>query len=363
MGYRLFGIEMQSPFIIGSGPLSYGAPGLIRLHQAGAGAVVTKTINLVAAENAVTHMASCGMNTLINCEKWSDYGPERWITNDIPQSKTAGVVVIASVGVSLCAQPELVTRMIEAGADMIELVSYDETELKTMAETLRPYCTVPMLAKLSANYRDMLEVAGACRKAGCDGFTACDSIGPVMKIDIETGRPVLGGKDGKGWLSGAMIKPIILQKIVELRQKFDCPIIGLGGITTWQDAIEFTMAGADALGICTAPILMGVETIGKLNKGVERYLADRGYDGLDAIRGITLSRLPEQELMDSFHMGFQKENCIGCGRCVTVCAYGVRALDEDGNMTVDEAACRSCGLCVSVCPKSCITVNRGLISC
>lgn len=354
MAYRLLGIKMQSPLVVGSGPLTYGAPGMIRLHRAGAGAAVTKTINLTAAKNPVNHISGYGADTLINCEKWSDYGPERWIEKEIPEAKAAGAVVIASIGASVCEKPELLKEIVQAGADLVELVAYGEGELAPMVEKLRPYCAAPMLAKLSANYRDMMAVARACRDAGCNGFTACDSVGPAMKINIETGRPALGSKYGRGWLSGATIKPLIINRIVELRQEFDCPIVGLGGIMAWEDCIEYTMAGATMLGVCTAPMIMGVEVIGKLLKGMEEYLAAHGYQSLEEIRGLSLQYLPEREIMGGYRMGFKKEQCIGCRRCVRVCPYGARTLDRERKMEVDEAKCRECGLCVSVCPKDCL---------
>lgn len=356
MEHQLSGIRMQSPIIIGSGPLSYGAPGLIRLHQAGAGAVVTKTINLLAAKNPVPHIAGCGANTLVNCEKWSDYSPEQWIKSEIPAAKQEGVVVIASVGASAVEQPEIVASLVRAGADMVELVSYTEADLPQMVKVLRSYCSVPMFAKLSSNYGDFLGVAHSCNEYGCDGFTACDSIGPAIKIDIETGRPVLGDADGRGWLSGAAIKPLILHRVLELRQEFECPIIGLGGITAWEDCIEFSMAGANAFGICSAPMLQGVQAIKKLDQGIVSYLQSHNHQDINEICGLTARHLLAKEQPEPYHMGFQSERCTACRRCVTVCPYAARALGGDKEMHVDHAICRSCGLCVSVCPGKCLKV-------
>ena len=355
MHQRLFGIPLQSPFIIGSGPLCSDAEGIIALHRAGAGAMVTKTINLTPAINASRHIASCGQNSLLNCEAWSEYTADRWIETELPKAKAAGAVVIVSVGSSLIEQPALITELIAAGADMIEAVAYSEAELPALIQALSPHCTVPLLVKLSANYRDLLQTAKACLQAGGNGFTACDSVGPALHIDIHTGIPSLVG-NGTGWLSGAMIKPIILHRVYSLREHFDCPIIGLGGIMTVQDCIEYTMAGADALSICTAAMLHGPGIIQKLISGVEQYLAKNNYKDLDEIRGLAQNRNSKE-----FRMDFRKEDCISCMRCVTVCCYGARALTKDKVMTVDESLCRNCGLCVSVCPRRCLDGEPALL--
>ena len=95
----LCGIEMDNPFVLGSGPLSYGAEGIIAATKAGAGAVVTKTIRREAAINPTPHMALCDGNSILNTEKWSDYPAERWIKEELQKCKEGGVkVLIAGAG-------------------------------------------------------------------------------------------------------------------------------------------------------------------------------------------------------------------------------------------------------------------------
>lgn len=125
-------------------------------------------------------------------------------------------------------------------------------------------------------------------------------------------------------------------------------------VAAGADAIEFAMAGADLIGVCTAPILQGVEIIRTMTGQIDDWLSARGCQSLADIRGAVLPHLPEQDVHEGYAMGFDGQRCIACRRCVTVCPYEARRLDEDKQMTVDPDRCRQCGLCVSVCPKNCL---------
>lgn len=344
-----FGTQLQSPVIIGSGPLSYSADGMLRLHQAGAGAVVTKTITRYAADNPYRHMVQCDTNTLINCEKWSDYPMERWLDTEIPKAVQAGVKCIASVGHTVQDSSLCVEKLEELGCTAIELVSYRDETVLPMLEDTKKRVKIPVIVKLSPNSSDLMGHARRCEEAGANAFTACDSMGPTLKIDIETGHPVLGGADGYGWLSGAMIRPFTLQKICELRKQTRLPIIGLGGVAKWQDAIEMIMAGANYIGICSAVILKGSEFIGKLDKQIDTYLAEHGYHSLEEISGVVQKFLPGKDEKKPYQMGYDLEKCNHCGRCIKVCPYHARTFGPDKTMVIDEKECRKCGLCVSIC--------------
>lgn len=356
MNISIFGIELQSPFIVGSGPLSYNAEGMIRLHRTGAGAVVTKTIRLEKAVNPVNHMVRCEKQGLINCEKWSDYDSGFWLDGELKKAVDAGVVCIASVGHTLEESSQILERLEHTGVPMVELVSYDRKELVPMIRDAKKRVSIPVLCKLSPNVPDFLEMAEACMAAGADGFTACDSMGPALRIDIETGQPLLGGTDGYGWVTGSSILPFIEQKICELRKVCHLPIIGLGGVMKWQDGIELVMAGADYIGVCSALIMNGPEYLSKLQKGVEGYLAGHGFQSLKEIRGTVHQYLPEPPGTD-FQMGFEKSRCTRCNMCIKACAYEARGFDEEGNMILDMERCRACGLCLTMCPVKAIFRN------
>ncbi len=348
---NIFGLRLKSTLILGSGPLSYGAEGMIRAHQAGAGAVATKTIRNKAACNPYPHIIKSTASSLINAEKWSDISGVRWVKEEIPKAKEAGVVVIASIGHT----PEEVENWIkpvdEAGADMIELVFYREEAIVSMTLRAKDSTDKPVIVKISPNWVDPLQTALEALEHGADGITAMDSVGPVLRIDIRTKKPLLGSEKGYGWLTGGAIKPIVLRYIAEIASRTDRPIIGLGGVMTASDAVEMLMAGASAVGVCSALILKGVEYLSRLNHGIKKLLAELNYATIASVSGAALPYLYNEEILDKFEFYFEESLCTACNICVQVCPYQARKL-ENKKMQLDEDKCRYCGLCASICPTA-----------
>ncbi len=353
------GMELSSPFVLGSGPLSYDGKGVIRAHRAGAGAVTTKTIRDDPADNPFPHMVAAGRDSLLNAEKWSDIPGKAWVESEIPRAKDAGAVVIASVGHTPLEADRWVGPLADAGADAIELVSYQESTLVPMIKIAKTVCSRPVLAKISPNWADPLSAAAAAVAAGADGLTAMDSLGPALAIDIETGHPILGGEGGSGWLTGRAIKPLILRYVADIAlSQLEVPVLGLGGVMDESDAVEYLMAGARVVGICTAPLLKGIEYISTLNERLAALMERLGYSSVADISGLALRHLDSGEVHDPFGFAFDAGRCTSCGRCVRVCPYESRSL-EGKTMAVDERSCRLCGLCASVCPTGALVCAPG----
>jgi len=114
------------------------------------------------------------------------------------------------------------------------------------------------------------------------------------------------------------------------------------------------MAGAGAVGICTAPMLRGVEYITVLNKGLSKLLESLGYSSISEVSGASLPYFYPHEVEQRFTFFFDPKTCISCGRCVQVCPYAARTLTDTTKavkaMELDESRCRYCGLCSSICP-------------
>ena len=349
----LCGLQLKNPLILASGPLSWSAAGIRAAFAAGAAAVVTKTIRPQATVNPVPHIAALRQGSLLNTEGWSDLPAERWIERELPSLADRNGVLIASLGHTPAEVEALAAPLVRAGADMLELVSYRAEDAAPMVAEAKKAISVPVLIKVSANWPNLLEVVNACLRAGADGITAIDSIGPALRVDVETGQPLLGSF---AWLSGTAIRPIVLRVVAEICLRHDIPVVGTGGVGRAEDVVEMVMAGATAVGVHTAPLLQGLSWFGKTLARLERWLDERGHACLADLRGIALPHLQEPAPHTPLTFAFDVESCTRCDRCVTVCAYRARDLSPDGQMSLDEAACRSCGLCASICPTGALRV-------
>jgi dihydroorotate dehydrogenase (fumarate) len=214
--------------------------------------------------------------------------------------------------------------------------------------------SIPVIAKVNGNWKNTDDIASACGKAGADGITAIDSIGPVYRVDIVSGRPLMGG-DGYAYLTGLPILPIALRFVHDIALKSDKDIIGVGGVSSAESALEMFMAGASACGICTAAILKGPDVFRELGEKLSRLMDRYGYPDIPSVSGLSLraERLPNRTPRD---FRFNAVRCTHCNRCVTACAYRARSF-KDKQALVDSRTCRVCGLCIGVCTQGAITLE------
>lgn len=346
--YDFLGVKINTPIVIGSGPLTYSAESIKELYENGAGISVTKTIKIDAAVNPIPHMQSSGNRSLINNELWSDYDYERWIKKELPILRENNIPVIASCGHTVEESSQMVEEIEKSGANIIELVSYNEDDLVPMLIDTKKRVSIPVIVKMPSRVKDMIALAKELEKNGADALTVSDSIGPAMRIDLKTGLSKLG--NGKsGWLTGEAILPFNINNIYEVRKNVEIPIIGLGGIMSYKDAIESVMAGANFVGVCTYPIMYGKKVLSKLNKDISNWLIENNYSSLEEIVGLVQKK--EEDIKGDFV--FNIEKCTKCKKCEIVCAYNARKIDED--MHLDKGRCRVCGLCSSVCPTGALT--------
>jgi dihydroorotate dehydrogenase (NAD+) catalytic subunit len=141
---------------------------------------------------------------------------------------------------------------------------------------------VPLIAKLTPQALDIGEIAKACEDAGADAVCAINTLGPGMVIDIESHMPILAFK--RGGLSGPMIKPVAVRCVFDIYKAVKIPIIGLGGITTGEDAIEMIMAGASLVGIGSAVRYRGIDVFAKVAKEMNAWLSDHNLS-MENIKG------------------------------------------------------------------------------
>jgi dihydroorotate dehydrogenase (fumarate) len=323
----LCGLKLKNPLILASGPLSWSAEGIQAAFAAGAAAVVTKTIRPQATLNPVPHIAALGRGSLLNTEGWSDLPAEQWIERELLALLDRDGLLIASLGHTPADVAQLAGPLAEAGADMLEVVSYRAEDAAPIVAAAKRAVSVPVLIKVSANWPDLLEVVDACLRAGADGVTAIDSIGPALRVDVETGRPVLGSF---GWLSGQAIRPIALRSVAEICLHpstgsglgHDVPVVGTGGVGQAEEVVEMMMAGATAVGVHSAPLLGGLDWFGKTLVRLERWLEERGHARLADLRGLALPYLRQPVPATPLTFIF---DCRAMARCGWTMACAARA--------------------------------------
>lgn len=354
----LCGVRLKNPFVLAAGPYGRDSGTLARAVKAGFGAVTTKTISRLAAKNSFPNIAMIGKETLINSEKWSDLPPRAWVEQEIGKVKRLGVPVIASVGLTAGDVKKIAPLVENSGATMVEIVSYNSSELLPMLRAAKSVVGIPVIAKMSANWGDLLRIAVKVEKCGSDAVSAIDSIGPVQSIDVETGRPRLSSVWGEGWLSGAAIHPLAVRSVARIANSVKIPVIGIGGVFTGKDAAEMIMAGACCVGLCTAPLVYGLQVVERIERQLVEFIDRKGYKSLKDFRAKTLKQIRDgKELKQNVHPQIDVERCTLCRLCVNLCPY--QALGLSGKKLVsDRNRCLSCGLCCSICPSHAITLSR-----
>jgi dihydroorotate dehydrogenase (NAD+) catalytic subunit len=293
---RLAGLKLKNPTALASGILGYSVESLQRIAEAGAGAVVTKSVGLtprVGYPNPTVVQASSG---LINAMGLPNPGIESY-SGEIRHAKTVlAVPLIVSVyGFSAEEYAEVAKAAVAAGADAVELnvscphvketgseIGQNPVVLKDTVRKVKAAVHKPVIVKLSPNVTDIVQFAQAAADAGADALTAINSVRAIA-IDVETAQPILSNK--RGGLSGPAVKPIALRCVYDISEKVRSPVIGCGGITTWQDAVEFLLAGASAIQIGTAIALKDPEVFTTINRGITAYLKKKKLRSVKEIVG------------------------------------------------------------------------------
>ena len=351
------GITCANPVMPAAGPNAADADALLRAAAGGAGALVMKTISVKPARVPKPCMVKYGADGMLNCELWSELPAEQYIATEYAKAKACGLPLIASIGYSAEDLAELGPKVAATGVvDAIEFsLHYTGAGYEPVlaaAKALRAAVRLPILAKLSPGMPDIGALAKALEPF-VDGFVAVNSAGPGLVIDAETGAARLGAQGGFGWLSGAPLKPLALRCVFEIARAVSKPVLGVGGISSGRDAIEFFMAGATAVQICTAAILRGPEIYGKVAREISDWLDAHGLASLDAVRNAFVNKQRTKQPLDfaGAPPAVDAARCVRCGLCVRSCPPGALAL-KDKQWALNAPRCVRCGLCVSVCPHN-----------
>jgi dihydroorotate dehydrogenase (NAD+) catalytic subunit len=294
---EIAGLKLENPTMLAAGILGLTGSSLRSVAEAGAGAVVTKSVGLKPREgypNPTVVQVECG---LLNAMGLPNPGIHDFV-EEIGEVKETGVPVIVSVyGFSSDEFAEAAKVAVEAGADALELnvscphveetgaeIGQDPQLVAEVVEKVKSTVDKPVFVKLTPNVTKIAEVAKAAVEAGADAITAINTV-RAMAIEIETTRPLLANKIGG--LSGPAIKPIAVGCVYQVYREVGVPVIGCGGITTWQDAVEFILAGASAVQIGTAIAFRGLGVFRSVTKGIDAYVRKKGFGSVKEIVGLS----------------------------------------------------------------------------
>jgi dihydroorotate dehydrogenase (NAD+) catalytic subunit len=282
-------LELANPVLCASGTFGYGLE--IEEQSRRLGGIVTKTITLEPrAGNAPPriHETPAGMLNSIGLQ---NVGVDRFLEEKLPALRDLGVPIVVSVGGRTPEEFESVVSRLETaeGVAAYEL----NISCPNVTEGGLEFCQVPsaaasviwrvrartarpLWAKLSPNVTSIGELARACAEAGADALTAINTF-VGMAVDLDRRRPVLPGVTGG--LSGPAIRPLALARVREAVRAVSIPVIGVGGIQTGRDALEFLLVGASAVQVGTAAFLRP-DQIGRVIEEIRRFLAEREIPNL-----------------------------------------------------------------------------------
>jgi dihydroorotate dehydrogenase subfamily 1 len=358
LSVRICGIEFANPILPAAGPPSKDGAMLLAAARGGAGGLVTKTISVKPADVPRPCMAEI-RGGFLNTELWSELPKEQWLEIEYKMTREAGLPVIVGLGYSKEQIREL-APLVKPYADALELsthyVGNDISPIINALKAAKDAVDVPVFMKLSP-HPNIQEIAVALENAGADGLVMINSFGPCLSIDLDTGLPLMGSKDGFGWLSGAAIKPLALRCIYQAARTVKIPIFGVGGVCNGRDAAEMFMAGASAVQVCTEAILRGPTVYGKIARELNAFLDGHGYSSVEEIKGLTIRRMAERGAPKS--AGAPKvndERCSLCGQCEVSCPYG--AITHEERLMIDEEKCFTCGLCLSRCKRNALSMAQ-----
>ncbi len=291
----LCGITLNSPVIGASGTFGFGAEyeNIVDMQMLGAVSGKGLTLHGKYGNEGVRLWET--PSGLINSIGLQNPGIQHFIENELPEMQKLGCASMANLGGGCIEDYEEGARMLDATeVDFIELniscpnvkaggIAYGikADSAKEVVSRVRKCTTKPLIVKLSPNAENIVEMAKACEESGADALSLVNTF-QAMAIDIEARKPVFNNVFAG--LSGPAIMPIALRMVYQVCGAVQIPVVGLGGITTPQDAIAFIMAGATAVQVGTANF-MEPRACALIAQGISQWMDEHGVSSLAEIRG------------------------------------------------------------------------------
>lgn len=375
------GVKLRNPLILASATTGWDGERCQQAWLNQAGAVVPKSF---APPDKFAQHPRCGRMKIIrhgqsrigmvNIELYTTMTLEDWLKTDLEKAHKGGNRIIASVVAHPTPEDtgSNARRIQDTGkVAMFEInvscpmpadqsrvgfqMGNDPETCYRQVKAVKSIVSLPVGIKLTPTTHNMVPMAQAAESAGADFLTIGNSIRSFAGVDITTGMPKLPAYGG---YSGPGIKPITQRHVSEVAKAVRTPISACGGITTWEDAVEYIMLGATTVQICTSIMWNGYGHFKTIIGGLEGYLEREKLDSLEAIRGKTLpyiTTIDEVSKRPPLVSRVDPDKCTnlkkgGCELCGRVCFYG--AIEFSPRLKLKPEKCDGCNLCVEICPVS-----------
>ena len=377
------GIHCENPFFLASSAVCTNYEMVARAFDAGWAGVFYKTICMQEINEVSPRFDAVGkpFTGFRNMEQLSEnpVDVDFDILKRLKQNYPSKVVIASIMGNTEEEWISLAKMAEEAGCDAVELnFSCPQMRLSGMgsdvgqnAELVTFYTAfvkrsvkIPVIPKMTPNITHISQPALGAYFAGADAISA---INTIKSVTLGEGSDVNGCQTGSGY-SGKAVKPIALRHILAMAKisiMKNVQFSGIGGIETWRDALEFIQLGCRNVQVCTAVMQYGYRIIDDMIDGMQQYMAERGIEKLDALVGELLPKFYLPSDLDRttvVYPKFDKEKCIGCGRCVISCSDGGhQALKFDLQTRRPQligSKCVGCHLCRLVCPVGAIGLSN-----
>src|SRR5690606_30053702 len=244
-----------------------------------------------------------------------------------------------------------------ASGQVPALVEQQTYWVKEVAQT-------PVIVKLTPNITDITYTAEAAVNGGADAVSMINTINSLAGVDLDTWNtiPHVGGKGAHGGYCGPAVKPIALNMVSECARnpRINVPISGIGGISNWQNAVEFMLMGATGVQVCTAAMHHGFRIVEDMIEGLDHYLEEKGISSVMDLVGKAVPKYSDWGDLDLNYKIVARINndvCINCNKCHIACedtSHQCIDMLKDGNgyniLKVREEDCVGCNLCSIVCP-------------
>ena len=289
------GVTMKNPVTTGSGTFGSGEEFSEFVDLSKLGVVTTKGVANVPWPGNPTPRVAEVYGGMLNAIGLQNPGIDVFVERDVPYLKKAGATIIVNVcGKSEKDYVEVVERLSDEPVDLLEInvscpnvkeggiaFGQDPKALYEITKAVKAKAKQPIIMKLSPNVTDITEMAKAAVDAGSDALSLINTL-TGMKIDIERRDFVLANKTGG--MSGPAIKPVAVRMVYQVANAVDVPIIGMGGIATAEDALEFIMAGATAVSVGTANFINPATTL-EVVDGIKAYMERHQINDINELIG------------------------------------------------------------------------------